>query len=104
MPCALPIRSEEHTSELQSHDNLVCRLLLEKKKKHGINRQRYVGAVSDTVVRCEVGRPSTPSSRTELTCMADQFLTLHDSFLFFFLNKPDPPEFPPFPHPPPLRS
>src|SRR3954466_16435215 len=26
-------RSEEHTSELQSHDNLVCRLLLEKKTK-----------------------------------------------------------------------
>src|SRR3954462_10991307 len=29
--CAL--RSEEHTSELQSHDNLVCLLLLEKKKQ-----------------------------------------------------------------------
>src|SRR5256885_5756126 len=28
------IRSEEHTSELQSPCNLVCRLLLEKKKKH----------------------------------------------------------------------
>src|SRR5438477_8607186 len=28
-----PGRSEEHTSELQSHVNLVCRLLLEKKKK-----------------------------------------------------------------------
>src|SRR5690242_20795133 len=27
-----PLRSEEHTSELQSHVNLVCRLLLEKKK------------------------------------------------------------------------
>ena len=27
------IRSEEHTSELQSHSDLVCRLLLEKKKK-----------------------------------------------------------------------
>src|SRR5258708_28372092 len=27
-------RSEEHTSELQSPDHLVCRLLLEKKKKH----------------------------------------------------------------------
>src|SRR5260221_7116593 len=27
-----PIRSEEHTSELQSHSDLVCRLLLEKKK------------------------------------------------------------------------
>src|SRR5260370_30271895 len=30
-------RSEEHTSELQSHLNLVCRLLLEKKKKTIIN-------------------------------------------------------------------
>src|SRR3954463_3003106 len=36
MPCALPIRSEEHTPELQSHDNLVCRLLLEKKKTHPV--------------------------------------------------------------------
>src|SRR6266853_404875 len=30
----LPLRSEEHTSELQSQSNLVCRLLLEKKKNH----------------------------------------------------------------------
>src|SRR5205085_12111509 len=30
-------RSEEHTSELQSQSNLVCRLLLEKKKKQRIN-------------------------------------------------------------------
>src|SRR5688572_32683651 len=29
----LAVRSEEHTSELQSQSNLVCRLLLEKKKK-----------------------------------------------------------------------
>src|SRR3712207_7324715 len=29
----LPVRSEEHTSELQSRQYLVCRLLLEKKKK-----------------------------------------------------------------------
>src|SRR5438034_5857770 len=28
------VRSEEHTSELQSHSDLVCRLLLEKKKQH----------------------------------------------------------------------
>jgi len=28
------IRSEEHTSELPSHHDLVCRLLLEKKPKH----------------------------------------------------------------------
>src|SRR3712207_7324948 len=31
---AVPVRSEEHTSELQSRQYLVCRLLLEKKKKH----------------------------------------------------------------------
>src|SRR5437588_5117610 len=30
-------RSEEHTSELQSHSDLVCRLLLEKKKKQQIS-------------------------------------------------------------------
>src|SRR2546422_4312332 len=30
------VRSEEHTSELQSRLHLVCRLLLEKKKKHSI--------------------------------------------------------------------
>src|SRR5258708_28470449 len=30
--CEIPARSEEHTSELQSPDHLVCRLLLEKKK------------------------------------------------------------------------
>src|SRR5260370_41065710 len=32
VPGEQPMRSEEHTSELQSHLNLVCRLLLEKKK------------------------------------------------------------------------
>src|SRR5947207_9541602 len=32
-PAGLAARSEEHTSELQSHSDLVCRLLLEKKKK-----------------------------------------------------------------------
>src|SRR5437773_4971852 len=31
------LRSEEHTSELQSHHDLVCRLLLEKKKKNQKN-------------------------------------------------------------------
>src|SRR5438874_7076220 len=35
----LPVRSEEHTSELQSRRDLVCRLLLEKKKKK--KRKKY---------------------------------------------------------------
>src|SRR5260221_4526889 len=34
-------RSEEHTSELQSHSDLVCRLLLEKKKKMTDTRQMH---------------------------------------------------------------
>src|SRR5688572_31377666 len=37
-------RSEEHTSELQSQSNLVCRLLLEKKKK--IDRRTYAHPTS----------------------------------------------------------
>src|SRR5256885_4490446 len=36
----IDVRSEEHTSELQSPCNLVCRLLLEKKKKHNVERSR----------------------------------------------------------------
>src|SRR5438034_6317984 len=37
-------RSEEHTSELQSHSDLVCRLLLEKKKKGG--RTRHIARLA----------------------------------------------------------
>src|SRR5256885_9884848 len=39
-------RSEEHTSELQSPCNLVCRLLLEKKKKHS-NKASHNSLASD---------------------------------------------------------
>src|SRR2546426_7209501 len=39
-------RSEEHTSELQSPCNLVCRLLLEKKKKHKVNSRPHARAHS----------------------------------------------------------
>src|SRR5690606_40225582 len=35
------LRSEEHTSELQSREKLVCRLLLEKKKTHTYQRKMY---------------------------------------------------------------
>src|SRR5947207_6923107 len=40
LPDVFTSRSEEHTSELQSHSDLVCRLLLEKKK----NRERQARA------------------------------------------------------------
>src|SRR3989440_4523225 len=53
----LPNRSEEHTSELQSRSDLVCRLLLEKKKKQHNHRPH-------THKRTQIGRSavSTPSS------------------------------------------
>src|SRR5260370_28350830 len=38
------LRSEEHTSELQSHLNLVCRLLLEKKNRHSQYRALHHAA------------------------------------------------------------
>src|SRR5690242_21317983 len=49
LPCAAGsrARSEEHTSELQSHVNLVCRLLLEKKKK----KKNIVMQHADTTYR-----------------------------------------------------
>src|SRR2546429_1166247 len=49
-------RSEEHTSELQSRLHLVCRLLLEKKKKPA-NYSRYTPTQSTTVTSAP--RPST---------------------------------------------
>src|SRR5258708_9590058 len=42
------IRSEEHTSELQSPDHLVCRLLLEKKKKKTTNDDTDQETTTDT--------------------------------------------------------
>src|SRR5690606_40930638 len=65
VPRSAPVpRSEEHTSELQSRENLVCRLLLEKKNmidriqglaKHGLKGvQRQAAAVID--VRQEIER------------------------------------------------
>src|SRR2546430_11299977 len=51
-------RSEEHTSELQSQSNLVCRLLLEKKKK---NTQYYSGRSTEShSSACTDGETLTP--------------------------------------------
>src|SRR5437016_9134390 len=40
-PESVEVRSEEHTSELQSLTNLVCRLLLEKKKKKNTEKHKH---------------------------------------------------------------
>src|SRR2546430_9376223 len=52
-------RSEEHTSELQSQSNLVCRLLLEKKHKP---RESYAVLPHDT----SRALPTTPATRARL--------------------------------------
>src|SRR5438034_2290115 len=68
-------RSEEHTSELQSHSDLVCRLLLEKKKKKvkrksAARRHRRPRTVNDSSTlecsRCGAGTYSglPPTGRT----------------------------------------
>src|SRR5256885_4741590 len=59
-------RSEEHTSELQSPCNLVCRLLLEKKKKTTraiYSRSSYVPKAQ---ARNAISSPSTPSTPLSL--------------------------------------
>src|SRR5260370_29486259 len=60
----LLLRSEEHTSELQSHLNLVCRLLLEKKKAtncHWRSKVTSIGSTSRPLKKPEVNAfsPST---------------------------------------------
>src|SRR5258708_25823026 len=60
--CAMRIsrlRSEEHTSELQSPDHLVCRLLLEKKNNILIQQQELLHLYW---LRSRLLTPSTPSS------------------------------------------
>src|SRR5438034_7156362 len=42
-------RSEEHTSELQSHSDLVCRLLLEKKKKKKIKQTQNKKIIDENI-------------------------------------------------------
>src|SRR5947208_6905033 len=52
-PCRKPARSEEHTSELQSPDQLVCRLVIEKKEftsaKATLNRMAHTLALDGMV-------------------------------------------------------
>src|SRR5256885_6957491 len=62
----LPFRSEEHTSELQSPCNLVCRLLLEKKKN-----QHHVFASLPAVVSSAIDVRHYPLARYPLTSTCD---------------------------------
>src|SRR3954462_14815740 len=97
MPFALPIRSEEHTSELQSHDNLVCRLLLEKNEKNPADLSYRVRAHYDRwpAVTCPPAALTRPTGGTEPVPVAGSRVTV--SADVFFLMYARPPESSPFP-------
>src|SRR2546421_2345697 len=59
-------RSEEHTSELQSRSDLVCRLLLEKKKKDTEHPVRYEHNKNETDTHSDVVGP--PNCKKLITC------------------------------------
>src|SRR6202795_4537642 len=92
-------RSEEHTSELQSLIDLVCRLLLEKKKKK--YNKRLCGSSSVQQLSFHAVCAAQTSSKRRVTpspavCSPARCLSV--SF-FFFLNDTAPPEIYPFPLP-----
>src|SRR5207244_7678059 len=68
-PAAPALRSEEHTSELQSPDHLVCRLLLEKKKQRerlGLTRTNpmHLNATISESAKKQIGK-SLPNKRPQ---------------------------------------
>src|SRR2546430_7617440 len=91
VPYRLPsVRSEEHTSELQSQSNLVCRLLLEKKKIHSsqrsvrpatagaapLNRRTTSPTTTRRPARSDVASSSPPTTNATLVCLCSP-LNLH---------------------------
>src|SRR2546430_10005097 len=84
----LPVRSEEHTSELQSQSNIVCRLLLEKKlilaiRTKGITQMviehdmKAIMRLSDRIVVLNSGEKlaeGTPKEIVENTQVIDAYL------------------------------
>src|SRR3954463_1593550 len=97
------IRSEEHTSELQSHDNLVCRLLLEKKKTGREELKLVQGTTTTHLVR------NTLVTVLRLAPSRDRHYKLssrlcHALFFFFFLMIRRPPRSTLFPYTTLFRS
>src|SRR5699024_12078766 len=71
MGAGLPGRSEEHTSELQSRFDLVCRLLLEKKKKNKRNEKKEKNQKKNKAKEKDE-EPSTQVHRTTGTQRRDR--------------------------------
>src|SRR3954464_9673146 len=96
-------RSEEHTSELQSHDNLVCRLLLEKKTTTDL----FMTLAPATALLCHKTAPHSHPADCRLFAppcahRAVEFVAL--GFIFFFLMIRRPPRSTLFPYTTLFRS
>src|SRR6185369_6768596 len=80
-------RSEEHTSELQSHLNLVCRLLLEKKKTDNISKSEEIkthpAAKHNAIVEALNFHECIGAARK-----AARLLYLRDRFFFLMIRRP----------------
>src|SRR6478736_1554651 len=80
-------RSEEHTSELQSQSNLVCRLLLDKKKRHYLGKGvlQAVANVNGEIANALRGKPADQRAIDQHFIFIDRAptesytLSLHDA-------------------------
>src|SRR4029434_2502703 len=96
--------SEEHTSELQSHLNLVCRLLLEKKNTH-TNTHTHPPSLSlpDTRAPRHTLRSTHHTTHTHTPPLLTHTHTPTHSYIFFLILPP-PPKLTPFPPHTPLQT
>src|SRR3954449_6587549 len=93
------VRSEEHTSELQSHSHLVCRLLLEKKNDTTMRSLARQGPASGRLINAGLRRrPASPLRGGHARPIRAPPGSSRD-FFFFFLNDTAPPEIYPLPLP-----
>src|SRR5258708_641905 len=82
------VRSEEHTSELQSPDHLVCRLLLEKKKKKQKTEPIVYSRYRETQ-ECHINGHSHGTTlyvHLHLSILCYSVISAHSFSLFFFFN------------------
>src|SRR4029434_3197722 len=79
------VRSEEHTSELQSHLNLVCRLLLEQKNKTGSNTHTHLDSAL-THSRHILAPPHAQHAHLPRTPLSPSTHARNPHSNFFFFN------------------
>src|ERR1022692_1757157 len=84
-------RSEEHTSELQSPCNLVCRLLLEKKKTSPTRRRWRIRWLTAPGAWGYSSRPRSPVPRLSMNYSSPRMRDILRQGFFFF-NDPATPE------------